>query len=403
MLFTKLVGVQECQVDIIQHGYRFQEYELSLKKSQEAWQVEFILEFRSKMREQVKFFQFIHHQERTLQHEQQAFQQIWSGNISVFIYSQIYYNLNANIQQLRTSQMINYQQAANNFHQSLAIPGTNESQLVKQISNFTNEQLQQIQTAYFQSFNKSLISKIKWDTSFNFERLLVKTMTPRYDLWAECIHHAIAGLGTDEKRLIYYVFMSDDTDKQNLRMAYQNKYKKSLDTAIAFDVAPIWTFGKLLQKWLKNTKTNNGNPQQLAEQLHKAASGPGTKESVFIQVLTSTDHDLFNQVVSAYNKKYMINLRAVIKREFSGHTELAMLAAYDFDIHPANLCAQLIHHAVKGMGTDDQLLMNVTALFRDRYYDWIRQAYPGNIVRAIKGDTSGHYEDALLGLWNLQA
>eukprot|EP00702_Spironucleus_salmonicida_P003129 EST44420.1 Annexin [Spironucleus salmonicida] len=295
------------------------------------------------------------------------------------------------------------QHAAQAFHSAFSGIGTREKAVILCVKGATNEQLQDMQLAYNQMFNKSLAQTVRFETSFNFEKLVLSTLQPRYQLWAECIHHAVAGLGTDEKRLIYYVFMMDDYDKQQVRLAYQQKYRKTLDHAIEFDVPPFWTFGRLMKHWLKNDKLQHGDVQDLVAQLHKAEVGPGTRENVFIDVFTTTSHDSFNAIVAEYNRQYLINLRHVVKKEFSGHTEAAMLAAYDFNVHPANLCAQLVSHAVKGMGTDDTLLINVTALFRDRYYDWICQAYPGNIIRAIKRDTSGWYETGILELWNLKS
>lgn len=62
---------------------------------------------------------------------------------------------------------------------------------------------------------------------------------------------------------------------------------------------------------------------------------------------------------------------------------------------------------MKGLGTDDNLLINITALFSDYMRDRIEEVYydvtDGGILRNdIKNDTSGGYRRLLLGLWGYE-
>ena len=63
-----------------------------------------------------------------------------------------------------------------------------------------------------------------------------------------------------------------------------------------------------------------------------------------------------------------------------------------------------VHFAVKGLGTDDQMLINVTLLFSDFFKgQTIAQAYSifGDMKKDLKKDLTGDYEDAILSMWGL--
>lgn len=86
-------------------------------------------------------------------------------------------------------------------------------------------------------------------------------------------------------------------------------------------------------------------------------------------------------------------------------SEFAFLLAHDYLMDPAGACAFLINKAVKGLGTDDESLINVTILYSDYFKgDAIKRAYSqfGDVTKALKSDLSGKYETAVLGLWGLQ-
>jgi len=109
-------------------------------------------------------------------------------------------------------------------------------------------------------------------------------------------------------------------------------------------------------------------------------------------------------IVAKFFEKYNKTLRDTIVSEFVGRSENTYLLAHDFCIDPANACANIFRSAIKGLGTRDSSLINITVLFRDRYAAGVSDFYKpyGNLVKDIKGDTSGWYEKTLLQLWGLQ-
>ena len=64
----------------------------------------------------------------------------------------------------------------------------------------------------------------------------------------------------------------------------------------------------------------------------------------------------------------------------------------------------MINISLKGIGTDDQLVYDVTSIFRDYYWKDLNVVYNGkygDILNDLKGDMTGKYEDAVLRFWGL--
>ena len=78
--------------------------------------------------------------------------------------------------------------------------------------------------------------------------------------------------------------------------------------------------------------------------------------------------------------------------------------AHDFLLNWQEAVATQLHEALAGLGTDDEMLINMTVLYSDYMKgDIIRRAYAkyGDVTKALKRDLTGKYEDAVLAMWGL--
>lgn len=94
----------------------------------------------------------------------------------------------------------------------------------------------------------------------------------------------------------------------------------------------------------------------------------------------------------------------MIEKEMTGKNEFAYLLINDYLMNPAVAVASLINKSVKGAGTDEQMLNNITVLFSDYFRgNMIKEAYKqyGDVAKDLKGDLTGKYENAVLGMWGL--
>lgn len=162
-------------------------------------------------------------------------------------------------------------------------------------------------------------------------------------------------------------------------------------------------WGRLLKAWISGNNTAVIDAMKGADELFTAAKGT-TDEDAFIRIMCNYTPDCYRQIVAAYQQKYGTTLRETIKKAFSMKSQFAFLLAHDYLIDPLNAVAFCIYYSMKGLGTDDKMLINITLLFSDYMKGQIIvQAYQvfGDITKDVKGDLSGKYEDAVLHMWQL--
>ena len=107
-------------------------------------------------------------------------------------------------------------------------------------------------------------------------------------------------------------------------------------------------------------------------------------------------------LISQIYYKYSKTLFEVIESLFSGDTKRLFKAIVYSLISPSEYFAYRIHKAIKGLGTNDTILIRVL-VSRDeidikrikRYYE---QLYKVSLYDAVKSDISGDYQKLLLAL-----
>nr|AMP46326.1 annexin 7 [Spironucleus vortens] len=282
--------------------------------------------------------------------------------------------------------------------------GTDEKKLINATACCTAMERGAISESYRVKNNKALESLLKSELSNNIKKLMIGMYTDRYVYWAEQINDAVKGLGTNEKKLIDLLVSCSDAEYANVDRVYTQLYKESVYEALSGDCGKS-DWGKLMKAWIKNESVCTGNPTALAESLHKAAKGMGTDEKVFIEILTSVNHQTYQAIDAEYSRLYQKALRSVIKSEFSGKAEYAFLAVHDYLVDPVRFVANMLYLSMKGLGTNDDKLIYTTVLHSDWCKPRIAQGYKamgfGDLAKDIKGDTSGKYEYALLAFWGL--
>nr|AMP46330.1 annexin 11 [Spironucleus vortens] len=280
--------------------------------------------------------------------------------------------------------------------------GTNEKKLIKVTSVSNNIERDAISLLYTQKYNKTLHDLFKSELSGNLEKLFIGMYNNRYVFWAEQIKEAVKGAGTDEKKLID-LLVSTGSEYAEVDRVFTQLYKKCIYETLSSECGTS-CWGKLMKAWITNQKTA-GNAQSIAESLHKATKGFGTDEKKIINLLTTTDQATYKQVDEQYKQLYGKLLRDVLISEFSGKAEYAFLAVHDYLLEPARFVANMLHLAVKGLGTNDDKIVYTTVLHCNTFAPCIKAVYKvmgfGNVKNALKGDLSGKYEKAVLAFWSL--
>jgi len=136
-----------------------------------------------------------------------------------------------------------------------------------------------------------------------------------------------------------------------------------------------------------------------AERLYKAMKGLGTDEKVLNEILGTRTRDQLQEVKKVFEQKYGKTLAHWIKGETSGHYEELCLALIE---DKADYDALMVNHAIKGLGTDDDELVELICTRTNAELHAMKQAYQRlfhkEAEKDISGDTSGDYKRLLLAI-----
>ncbi|XP_006830754.1 PREDICTED: annexin A13 [Chrysochloris asiatica] len=148
------------------------------------------------------------------------------------------------------------------------------------------------------------------------------------------------------------------------------------------------------------TKSHQGfDVDRDAKKLNKACKGMGTDEAAIIDILSSRTSEQRQQIKNKYKATYGKDLEEVLKSELSGNFEKTALALLD---RPSEYAARLLQKAMKGLGTDEAVLIEVLCTGSNKEVVAIKEAYQRLFDRSlesdIKDDTSGNLKKILVAL-----
>ena len=103
-----------------------------------------------------------------------------------------------------------------------------------------------------------------------------------------------------------------------------------------------------------------------------------------------------------YTQKYNHDLVKAIEKEFSGQDRRFLKAIVRFAVDPIEYYARRINFAVKGLGTNNSLLIRILVKRYEIDMPQIREAYKRifnkDMIKDIEDDTSGGYRKLLVEL-----
>uniref|UniRef100_A0A7N6BHS6 Annexin n=1 Tax=Anabas testudineus TaxID=64144 RepID=A0A7N6BHS6_ANATE len=135
--------------------------------------------------------------------------------------------------------------------------------------------------------------------------------------------------------------------------------------------------------------------------LDKAIKAKGVDENTIIEVLVKRSNEQRQKIKAAYQQATGKPLETALKNALKGDLEDVVLALLKT---PAHYDAQLLKQAMKGLGTDEDTLIEILASRTNREIVEIKKAYKEGVYfkkeleEDIKSDTSGDFRAALLAL-----
>ena len=140
------------------------------------------------------------------------------------------------------------------------------------------------------------------------------------------------------------------------------------------------------------------NPIQDAQIIKQSLSKPRNMESL-IQIVTHRSNVQRQEILQSYQDQFQVNLNYEFINNLSGNLKEAMIALFS---NPIDYDCYLINKAVEGLGTNEDILIEIIASRSNERLNEIKQRYPQlynkDVVDVIKSETSGYLQKILITL-----
>ena len=136
-----------------------------------------------------------------------------------------------------------------------------------------------------------------------------------------------------------------------------------------------------------------------AEEMRKAMQGFGTDDKILIEIASKRTHKQRMKIRQAYKILFGRDLMDDLKSDLSGDYKKTMLALFT---DPIEYDVESLYYAMKGLGTDEDTLIEILASRPGWYINKIKKKYKEKYNKEleddVKGDTSGNFRNLLISL-----
>ncbi|KAJ3161678.1 hypothetical protein HDU86_006448 [Geranomyces michiganensis] len=292
---------------------------------------------------------------------------------------------------------------ANALRKAMKGFGTDEAGLIAVLCKRTPDQAPYISQAYKAHFGRELVKDLESECGGNLKKVMVLLAQGLPEVDAILLKQAMAGVGTDEDGLLEILVGRTNAEIAGIKNTYRLKFNKDLESAVQSETSGH--FRKLLTALLAAQRDETGGGYDInadVQAFHKAGvEKAGTDESAFISLLCNRPASHLRQVFAGYHQKHNLTMEQVIKKEFSGDLEKALLSIVRaIESHPWFI-ANEFEKSMAGLGTKDNKLIRLTVRHRDpKVMGQVKNAYQQKFGKSlytrVEGECSGDYKKALL-------
>ncbi|KAH6856391.1 annexin-like protein [Chaetomium sp. MPI-CAGE-AT-0009] len=285
--------------------------------------------------------------------------------------------------------------------------GTDEKALIRILATKDPLQINTMRDAYSRLHRRDLVADIKSETSSWFETGLVALARGPLLNDVHLLCEAMSGIGTKEKALNDVLLSRSNADINAIKGEYHRVFHRRLEDDVRGDLSLKTERHFMIV--LQAQRAEDAAPIIKAEidrdvnDLYNATEAKmGTDEMKVCSILSTRNDNQLRAIAYEYQQKYARSLEDVIRKEFSGHMEDALLFQLRSGVDKYMHQATLLEDAMAGAGTKDYLLVSRIVRFHwDRnHMANVRGAYEKryhrNLASRIKGETSGDYERLML-------
>ncbi|KAJ8394463.1 hypothetical protein AAFF_G00046740 [Aldrovandia affinis] len=308
--------------------------------------------------------------------------------------------------------------------------GTNERCLIEILASRTNQQIHDMVDAYKDAYGRDLEEDIVGDTSGHFKKMLVVLLQGTRDesgvVNADLVEEDARELyaageeqwGTDEAS---FIMLLGNRSINHLRMVfdeYQRLTEKSIEDSIKSELS-----GDFERLMLAVVQCIRSVPMFFAKRLYKSMKGLGTADTTLIRIMIARSEIDMLDIRECFRLQYEKSLFNMIKDDTSGEYKRTLLqlcggdddmageffpeaaqiaykmweisamtkvqtrgtvrAASGFD---AGSDAKSLRKAMKGFGTDEDIIIEILTQRSNEQRQEIKQAFKSNLGRDLMAD-----------------
>jgi annexin A7/11 len=143
----------------------------------------------------------------------------------------------------------------------------------------------------------------------------------------------------------------------------------------------------------------NYNPEKDCDMLRQAMKGAGTDESQIIKIVCNRNSAQRQAIKKYYATAFGKDLVKQLKSELSGKLEDVVIGLFQT---PAEYDATCLYHAMKGIGTDEGVLVEIIGTRVNWQIKEIKEAfktlYKKDLIKWVESETSGSFRKLLVSL-----
>lgn len=283
--------------------------------------------------------------------------------------------------------------------------GTDEAALIRILVGVPDPVIMaNLRQTYSQRHSRDLVKDIANETSGYFEEGLLALVRGPLGQDVHNLNDALKGAGTNEHLLNDVLLGRSNADLHAIKAEYQRTYHRSLEADVKGDLS--LKTERLFEMVLAGQRAEEATqvmPQQLdrdVTEMHSATEGTkfGANQTSVSEILSYRSDGQIRAISHEYERRYKRKLADVIKKEFSGHMEDALLRQLQLAEDRAMADATSLEATMAGPGTKDKLLINrlVRAHWDRQHMGQIKGAYKHkykkDLVQRVEGEISGHYK-----------
>ncbi|KAK5108130.1 hypothetical protein LTR62_008784 [Meristemomyces frigidus] len=295
---------------------------------------------------------------------------------------------------------VDMSRAADELRSAMKGFGTDEKVLVRVLGSLGPLEVNSVKAAFAARHHRDLVKDVHSETSGHFREGLEAILRGPLEQDCHALNESIKGMGTKESAMNDVLLARSNADLNAIKQHYHHKYHRTVEADVKGDLsAKTERLFDMVVSARRAEESAPISPQQINAdvlEIYKATEGrAGTDQLIVCQILSSRSNGQIRAIALQYEQQYRRPLAQVLKSEFSGHMEQALIYMVTAAEDPAKHDADLLEDAMRGLGTNDAALIRRIVMIHwnpDRLQQCkaaYRHFYKKELADRIRSETRG--------------